>query len=511
MSSDPSPQGGPTADQQSGGSRRESAQAGPAGPRRRRLVTFSVAAAVLLAGGGTYLGQSLLGGSDASQSSAGATEETGPAPEPLRLDGQGLGARSEGGSQDSYRLAGKSPEGPRTAPVYRAGKVEKSSVTKLARALGLTVPPRQQNSTWLVREGTDAMGPVLRVSGTEEGQRGQWSFSKYSTGADPRCGKVPQPDKSPTCPSLLERGEVNKPSSMGSSPNAEEGSAEATDGPKPISQKRAKEAAAPVLRSLGLSHARLDATATTGALRTVKARPQLNGLPVQGWDTSVSVDTSGEVVRGHGALARLTKSSDYPVLGAEETLAQLNENRPARGEIQCLKEPCDSGDDAGPVKVSNPVFQLAAHSSEGKRVLVPSWSFELGEGRAVSYPALEPRHLEPAKEPSKGAGPGGGADPSEPDSPGSTPQPAPGGNGVESYDPEDRTLTVRFWGGVCSDYSATAKETADTVRITLHAQAREPGEVCVKIAKSMSVKVTLEKPVGDRKVVDEDGKRLEEH
>lgn len=510
MNSDSHTQGEPTSDHQSGGSHRDSGQPGPAKPHQRRLVTFSVAAAVLLAGGGTYLGQSLLGGSDASRGSTGTAEGTGPAPEPLRLDGHGLSARSESGSQDSYRLAGKAPKGPATAPVYRAGKVEKSSVTKLAKALGLTGTPRQQNKTWLVREGTDTMGPVLRVSGTEHGQRGQWSFSKHSTGTDPRCGKIPQPDKPPKCPSTAVEGEANKPSLRGSSPSVEGGAGEAADGQEPVSQKRAKEAAAPVLRSLGLSHARVDATATTGALRTVKAQPQLNGLPVQGWDTSVSVNTGGEVVRGHGALAQLAKSADYPVLGARETLAQLNENRPARGEIQCLKEPCESGDDADPVKVSNPVFQLAAHSSEGKRVLVPSWSFELGEGRAVSYPALEPRHLESAEEPSKGSGPGGGADLSEPDSPGGTPQPAPGGNGVESYAPEDRTLRVHFWGGVCSDYSATAKETAETVRITLHAQAREPGEVCVKIAKAMSVKVTLEDPVGERKVVDEEGKRLEQ-
>lgn len=482
-------------------------------------MAISVAAAVVLAGGGTYLGQSLLGGSDAPRDSASPADDGRADPKPLRLDGHGASAESDSGSGDSYQLTGKAPDGPDAAPVYRAGKVEKTSVTALAKTLGLQAKPRQQNKAWLVSDGTDGMGPALRVSGTEEGQRGQWSYSRHSPGADTKCGKIPQPDKPPKCPSAGGAVAADEPSGTASSDgsaNSSTDAAETNDGRDPISQQGAKEAAAPALRSLGLAEAELDASATNGALRTVTAQPKLNGLPVRGWDTTVTVDTSGEVVRGHGALAPLTKRADYPVLGAKETLAQLNENRPVPGGIQCVKEPCESGDgaesgDAGrPIDASDPVFQLAAHSSDGKRVLVPSWRFDVGDGKAVSYPALEPRHLAPAEKSSgNSGGDPGSPSTSAPGDPGGTTKPTPPGTGIDSYESADRTLTVHFWGGVCSDYTAKAKETADTVRITIEEEEKEPGGVCIKIAKSMSTKVTLDEPVGDRIIVDEDGKQLE--
>lgn len=481
-------------------------------PHRRRLVATSVAAAVLLAGGGTYLGQSLLGDGESSQNSAAPADED---PAPLRLDGQGSTSETRSGSSASYQLAGEAPDGPDSAPVYRTGQVDKAAVAKLAKTLGLDGKPRQQSRAWVVSEGTDRTGPALRVSGTEEGQRGQWSFSAHSPGVDPKCGKMPQPDKPPKCPAFGDRSTGNGSAGAASS-HQTTGAATRQGAQSPVSEERAKEAAAPVLRSVGLEEAELDAKATTGALRTVKAQPQLDGLSIRGWDTTVTVGSDGEIVRGHGALAPLRKGSDYPLLGAEETLAQLNKNPPPHPDIQCVKEPCESGDDSGPIEVRDPVLELAAHSSDGKRVFVPSWRFELGDKNAsgntktVSYPALEPRHMAPAEDPSNGADGGTGSEPGTPDpsdKDGSA-KPVPPGNGVEPYSPEDRTLTVHFWGGVCSDYTVVAKETASTVKITIKEEEKEPGGVCIKIAKSMSEEVSLDKPVGDRDIVDQDGKEL---
>lgn len=487
-------------------------------PRRRRLAAVSVAAAVVLAAGGTYFAQAVVGGDDTSSDAPAAQDSDGPAP--LTLDGYGGAAKESEGdkkSPPSYALTGDAGKAPDEAPVYRTTKVEESTVAKLASALGMKAKPVKQGETWVVSEGRDGTGPALRVSGTAKGQQGQWSFSRHSPGASAKCGKLPQPDKPPRCPSF-EGGVGTGPDTPVSSddvPTRDGAAGERAGGQDPVSEREAKRTAGPVLRVLGLEQAELDASATTGALRTVKAQPALDGLAVQGWDTRLTVGAGGDLVRGNGALAPLAKGATYPVLGAQETLKELNKHRPIHTEIHCVKEPCEGGKKSGPTKVSRASFILAAHTSQGKRVLVPSWSFELGGDKSVSYPALAPRHLEKdTGKPSDGSGssgdsrPGGGSsgsvDPSKPA------KPAPPGNSVESYGASDRTLTVHFWGGVCSDYSVKAKETAERVRITIEEKEHEPGAPCIKIAKAMSDKVTLDKPVGERTVVDEDGKKLSE-
>ena len=485
-------------------------------PRRRRVAAVSVAAAVVLAAGGTYFAQSVAGSGDAPSDVPAAVDRDDPAP--LPLDGYGGAAKKGEGdekSPPSYALTGDSGKAPDEAPVYRTTKVKASTVTKLASALGVRAKPVKQGETWVVSEGRDGTGPALRVSGTAKGQQGQWSFSRHSPASSAKCGKLPQPDKPPRCPSL--EGDVgagpDAPVSSDGAPAKDGVIGERAGGQDPVSEREAKRSVGPVLRVLGLQQAELDASTTTGALRTVKAQPELDGLSVQGWDTRLTVGADGDLVRGHGALAPLAKSATYPVLSAQETLKQLNKHRPFRTEIHCVKEPCEGGGKSGPTKVSRASFVLAAHTSQGKRVLVPSWSFEFGADRSVNYPALAPRHLaKDTGKPSDGSGssgdsrPGGGGsvDPSEPA------KPAPPGNSVESYGSGDRTLTVHFWGGVCSDYTVQAKETAERVRIMVTEKEHKPGAPCIKIAKAMSDKVTLDKPVGERTVVDEDGKKLRE-
>jgi hypothetical protein len=106
----------------------------------------------------------------------------------------------------------------------------------------------------------------------------------------------------------------------------------------------------------------------------------------------------------------------------------------------------------------------------------------------------------------------GPAEPSTPDSPDGT------GSGrtdavdqhAESYSARGRELTLRFWGGVCSDYSADAEETEETVQVEIAAPRTKPGRVCVTIAKSMTLKVSLDQPVGDRTVVGASGREIPE-
>lgn len=65
-----------------------------------------------------------------------------------------------------------------------------------------------------------------------------------------------------------------------------------------------------------------------------------------------------------------------------------------------------------------------------------------------------------------------------------------------------RTLALTFWGGVCSDYAAKASESGTSVSVRIVETNPDPGRVCIAIAKEITAKVTLDKPLGDRKVVD---------
>ena len=66
---------------------------------------------------------------------------------------------------------------------------------------------------------------------------------------------------------------------------------------------------------------------------------------------------------------------------------------------------------------------------------------------------------------------------------------------------------MRFTGGVCSDYSASAEERGDTVTVRV-TQTPWKDKVCIMIAKIFHKTIELKEPLGDRKVVGKDGKAL---
>lgn len=117
-----------------------------------------------------------------------------------------------------------------------------------------------------------------------------------------------------------------------------------------------------------------------------------------------------------------------------------------------------------------------------------------------------------------GSGGTGGGQPGSvgsevPGSPG-TGSPAPGGpaDGGQPMSrfvaavpsPDGMSLDVTFWGGVedCFRYRVTARETEQTVELTLHEKRRGGAAVCIELAQEWSRTVTLGKPLGDRTVVD---------
>ncbi|MFD7880716.1 hypothetical protein ACFV5G_42825, partial [Streptomyces sp. NPDC059766] len=459
----------------------------PVSRRRSPAVVASVAAAVLLVGGGgAYLAASASGGRTGSGASAGDGT-----PAPLALDGYSApGASGTGGAANgiapgepnpygvTYRAAGTLPEGPGSAPVYWAtGQVARDEVARLAKALGVDGTPVAQGTVWQVGTGKDGAGPVLRV---DRAAPGTWTFSRYAPGTDD-CRKRTLCIQDPAVP--------------------------ATD---PVSEAAARKAAAPVLKALGQDDAEVDASQVMGAQRTVNADPVVGGLPTYGLTTGLTVGAQGELIGGTGQLTKPLKGDVYPAVSARDALDLLNktpgtDHRMGIGGCASpvplkdrLEQPCGSSTASGAggrttVTVEDAVFGLAVHRVGERLALVPSWLFAArGSGAqdafTVTYPAVQPDYLTP----SVSAGP-------------TTAAPASRDVQVQDYTVEDGGLAVRYTGGVCADYRATAVESADRVTVTV-TETPWPNKICIKIAKIFQQTVRLDEPLGDRKVVGSDGR-----
>lgn len=465
-------------------------------PRRRSpLAVASVAAAVLLAGGGgaywAMAADGHGGGEYSAADGSGATppllsldERSGgpatPSPRPSApTEGIAPGEPDPHGGRLVYRASGALPDGPDKAAVQRAsGTVSASEVARLAKALGVQGTPRAEGTSWKVGSDGDGSGPLLRVA---KQAPGTWTFARYGSGGTDNC-------ESETVCSSKHVGPAGSP----------------------VSEKAAKAAAVPVLKAVGQDDAALDARQLMGSVRVVNADPVVGGLPTYGWATGIQVGPEGEVVGGSGQLKGLEKGADYPVIGAAEALKQLNAaQQPSGAKTGDCATPaplsngekpsgmsCGTRTGAEPstttVTVDKATFGLAARYVDGKQLLVPSWIFTVrpgagGTGDTVAQVAVDPAYL------TKDA-------PSEK---------TPGGDGTKesggrllSYGADGRTLSVTFWGGACSTYTASASEDASTVRVSVTETKPEKGKVCIMIAKELTRTVTLDQPLGERNVVD---------
>lgn len=481
-----------------------------AGRRRSPLAVVSVAAAVLLAGGGgAYFATASSdsggdGGGKAAARGAGDLD-----PPPLTLDteaggapgadpGLGVAPGEPSPYGVEYHASGKLPEGPDSAAVHRPeGSVAAADVARLAAALGVSGTPELSGTAWKVGGHKDGSGPLLSV---DQQAPGSWTFGRF--------GPAPGGDnclKAKECPSG--DGGGSNPVVPG-------------DGAGPVSERAAKKAAAPVLKALGQEDAALDAGQLMGAVRVVNAAPVIGGLPTYGWSTGIQIGADGQVVSGSGKLKEPAKGAEYPVVGAAEALELLNGaagDRGTSGIGGCASAvphkdgrepaaPCEPGGKAAKptrVAVDKPVFGLASRQVEGRAALVPSWWFEVadaGDGPAsfVTRTAVLPEYLTRGGPGDGGAGTDAGtgdddrAVPQDGDEPGSP---------IETYTAEGSTLSVRFTGGVCGEYSVRADESGSTVKVEV-VDSAPPGGVCIAMAKAFTEKVTLDKPLGDRKVVD---------
>ncbi|KNB52756.1 hypothetical protein [Streptomyces caatingaensis] len=463
---------------------------GTSGTRRRAYsppVVASVAAAVLLAGGGGAYWAVAAGDDDGTPAPAAARGT----PPPLALDGSGpapaggpgpgiaVGEPDPGGTR--YRAAGRLPEGPRSAAVHlSSGEVTRDEVARLARALGVAGEPRLADGLWTVGGRS---GPMLRVGAKGPGN---WSYSRYGLAGGTPCvhpGKDTPGEGAPPCPSHRDRP-------GGSDPAAS----------RPVPEERARAAARPVLEALGLKDAKVGADRVFGAVRSVTADPVVDGLPTYGWQTALQVAADGRLSGGSGQVRLPAKGHDYPVVSAARALEELNRaGAPARprppGDCATpvplgtdgAAAPCGSAPPArDPVVIRGATFALSGQSVGGRPALVPSWLFaaEVGGGATVTLaqPAVDPAYLV------KGAGP-------------KKPSPAAPAH-VTSYRTDGKRLTLRFWGGMCSDYAASAVQSAAAVTVKVTGTEREPGRPCVLAAREYDRNVALEEPLDGRKVVD---------
>ncbi|MET8181408.1 hypothetical protein [Streptomyces sp. NPDC005336] len=463
-------------------------------PRTRRrspLAVVSVAAAVLVAGGGgAYWASTAVD----RGTTPGAAHKDG-SPKPLALDAYASPAGQEGNGGDEgiapgepdphggrYVVTGKLPDGPDSAPVYLTDpKVTKAEVARLAKAVDVPGSPRADHGFWKVGGAPDANGPVLRVS---RNGPGTWSYSRFGAPGGTSCVHLDTRTDATTsdngasdksCPSYRDGDGAKR---------GDNGAGEGSD--KAVSQEKAKRAAEPVLKALGLSDAKLDARNLYGAVRMVNADPRVGDLPTQGWMTSLQVGADGQLAGGSGTLSTPKEDDSYPLIGADEALKKLNATA-AKGRHTSDK-----------VTVRKTTFGLAAHMVDGRQALVPSWIFETrptgtnGVALTLPYPAVKPEFIKKADTP------GHGQSSSRPGKPGKSART----DDVTSYSVDGKTLTLHFWGGVCNTYSVSAKETSKQVTVDIKSKPTHPGRACILIAKQLEKKVTLDKPLDGRKVVD---------
>ncbi|MEU5423827.1 hypothetical protein ACH4UT_08200 [Streptomyces sp. NPDC020799] len=476
-----------------------------------RLAVASVAAAVLLAGGGGAYWASTA--TDGDSKASGGPGGDGPPP-PLVLDGYRTGGGSSQGiavgepdpNGVRYRAEGQLPDGPRKAAVYPPGdQVGKDRVAALAKALSVQGAPRLEGGVWRVGGAPGSDEPTLQVK--QQGP-GDWSFSRYGSpgggcahppGAGPQQSADKGLDKGLASPSM------NCPQSRGIAP----GDARA------VTQEKAKNAAAPVLRALGQSDAKLDAHQTFGAVRAVRADPVVDGTPTYGRQTTLEVGSDAQLVKGAGQLEAPKKGAEYPLINATEALKELNKHSgpgqpvavggcatavpatPDNPTAPCPPASAKPGGEAAVVRGAS--FALAQLYVRGRETLVPSWVFQVRMPGVTDEEATVPV-VQPAVDPKFLAAPS--AAPSTPSGPPATGTPRTTAVRVYAYDQDGKNLVLHFWGGVCDNYAVSAEQSSDAVTVKVTGTEKQPGRMCVMMAERFDRTVTLDSPLDGRKVVD---------
>lgn len=268
--------------------------------------------------------------------------------------------------------------------------------------------------------------------------------------------------------------------------------------------------AAPVLEALGLADAEMD-VAPDGGAATVVARPVVAGLPTAGMATRLWV-SDGAVRSGEGWAVTTSAGPEYPVMGAREAYDRLVRT-PRPTPLMACPEPLPPDADrlvcGGPVTVTGARMGLSPVASVDGWLLLPTWLFAVRDSpEPLTQPAVQPRFLRPARgtgtPPTAGTGTPRSAGPGEP-----VPDPASRFTSVRRG-ADDRTLVVRFWGGVreCYSYDVRVAEDARRVRLFLVENRVAGDRPCIEIAEARRIAVPLDEPLARRTVEDGDSGRV---
>ncbi len=473
----------------------------------RRVVPLAAAAAVLavLVGGAAFLGAFGAGGSG-SEGSGSDGAGSGAKPRALQLSS----VLPEGkAGQGGFELRTDLPDGPAEGAVRTFGRPSREAVAKLARALGLDAQVRESQG-WLVAH--DGAG-TLRVP-TANGNT--WTFSREgdltcmtSTGA----ARPGSPESSVTAEMPPDVACRVPGDGSGSSSGQPTGS---------VSEEQARKVAGPVLEAVGADVD--EATVLVqGAAATVSVEPALGGSATTGVPITLTIDSVG-VRGGQGVLGPVSEGDTYPLIGAKEAFERLNSLPVPAAQLVC---PDATEGSFAPLActdsrtVVGAELGLSLQWEADRPLLVPSWLFRVAKvDRPVAIVAVDPAYLElptdsplPTGEPTSvpgSPGTGGGApgstgtalppDPGEPTMPSAAPAPA---TRFAVTQLDARTLSVKFFGGApaCFSYRVEAAEDSDTVRLDLQETVSSNAR-CIELAKEYTKRVMLDRPLGDRRVVD---------
>ena len=267
-----------------------------------------------------------------------------------------------------------------------------------------------------------------------------------------------------------------------------------------------------------------------GSPATVLIDPTIAGLPTSGVQTSISVDDKG-VANGYGRIGTPVELGQYPIISATAALTALNGSPRPEVAIACPVEvsPNPTSSDAvvplpacvssAPMILTKATFGLQLQYDVVQPVLVPAWLYT-PEGSTTSSDvigsiAVDPKYIAPPTPiavPSMSTAPmpmpvsSAGGSSGSVGTANSGPMTGSGGAvtaSAQTYtDNGDQTLTLHFWGGDCSTYSAAAKESDATVTVFITDTPTNPGGMCDAMAKSTDVLVKLSTSLGSRTVID---------
>jgi hypothetical protein len=276
-----------------------------------------------------------------------------------------------------------------------------------------------------------------------------------------------------------------------------------------MSEDAVRDAVKPVFDALGLdlSKARVEGWPYGGSAVLTRT---VGGLEAYGLQTSVQVDRNGDLQGAGGYLAVPDKGDLYPLITAQ---AAYDDLPPMMTTMMCPVSPDGKGcGEPEPTEITGGRLGLMLQAlADNEQALVPAWLFEVkGWTEPLAVVAVQAKYIaspEPADDPATAKPePSGDVVTPAPPSHGDPPvarQSFPFDKAARGDSPNEVVVTYGD-SSTCPHKNVTSyfKETADAVSIGLDADVLPPNTACTDDYRAMQYVVTLQAPLGDRKVIE---------